>query len=72
VKIDDIRAMRHRAPFRAFQIHLSNGDVLAVPHPEQMSLPDDERELFVVWTNTWNLIDISQVARVSLLRKHGK
>ena len=72
MKMDDIRAMRNRAPFRPFQIHLTNGDVLPIPHPEQMSLPDDERELFVVWTDTWNLVDISQVARLSLLRKHGK
>ena len=72
MKIDDIRAMRNRAPFRPFQIHLSNGDVLPVPHPEVMSLPEDERELFVVWTDNWNLIDITQVARVNVARKHAK
>jgi hypothetical protein len=37
-----------------------------------MSLPDDERELFVVWTDTWNLIDIAQVARLSVKRKNPK
>ena len=72
MKIDDIRAMRNRVPFRPFQIHLTNGDVLSVPHPEVMSLPDDERELFVVWTDTWNLIDIAQVARLTVRRKNPK
>ena len=71
MKINDIRAMRNRAPFRPFQIHLTNGEVLAVGHPETMSLPDDEREMFVVWTDkSWNLVDATQVARVSAMRKH--
>jgi len=72
MKIDNIRAMKNRAPFRPFQIHFTNGDVLPVPHPEVMSLPEDEREMFVVWTETWNLIDISQVARVNVQRKNPK
>ena len=62
--------MRNRAPFRPFQIHLSNGEVLAVSHPETMSLPDDEREMFVIWTDkSWNLVDAAQVVRLSSIRK---
>lgn len=73
MKIEDIRAMRNRAPFRPFQIHLTNGDVLPVKHPEVMLLPSDEREMFVVWTaKNWNLIEVTQVARVSVSRKHAK
>lgn len=73
MKINDIRAMRNRAPFRPFQIHLTNGEVLPVEHPEVMSLPGDEREMFVVWTDkTWNLVDATQVARLSAMRKHAK
>ena len=73
MKIDEIRAMRNRAPFRPFQIHLTTGEVLGVRHPEQMSLPDDEKELFVVWTEKdWNLIEATQVARVSVGRKGAK
>lgn len=73
MKIDDIRAMRNRAPFRPFQIHLTNGEIVLVGHPEQMSLPGDERELFVVWTDkNWNLLEVAQVARVSVSRKHAK
>ena len=71
MKIDDIRAMRNRAPFRPFQIHLTNGEVLPVNHPEIMLLPSDEREMFVVWTEkSWNLVDVTQVARVSVMRKY--
>jgi hypothetical protein len=68
---DDIRAMRNRTPFRPFQIHLTNGEVLPVRHPETMSLPGDDRELFVVWTEkSWNLADVSQVVRMSSMRKN--
>lgn len=70
MKLSDLRQMRNRAPFRPFQIHLTNGEVLSVQHPEQMSLPDDEREMFVVWTDKdWNLIEATQVARISVGRK---
>ena len=66
MKITDIRATRNRAPFRPFQIHLANGDVLPVSHPEIMSLPEDERDMFVIWTDkSWNLVDASQVVRLS-------
>ncbi len=70
MKINDVRAMRNRSPFRPFQLHLANGDVLAVAHREQMSSPDDEKEMFVVWTDKhWNLVEATQVARISVSRK---
>jgi hypothetical protein len=73
MKLDDLRKMRNRAPFRPFEIHLTTGEVLAVGHPESMSLPDDEREIFVVWTNKdWNLVEAEQVARVSVKRRLPK
>lgn len=73
MKIDELKKMRNRAPFRAFQIHLTTGEVLAVQHPEQMSLPDDEKEMFVVWTaEDWNLVEAAQVARISVSRKGSK
>jgi hypothetical protein len=71
--LDHLKKMRNRAPFRAFQIHLTTGEVLPVGHPEQMSVPEDETEMFVVWTKRdWNLIEAKQVARVSVLRRAAK
>ena len=71
--LDRLKKMRNRAPFRAFQIHLTTGEVLAVGHPEQMSLPENETEMFVVWTKRdWNLIEAKQVARVRVLRRAAK
>jgi hypothetical protein len=73
MKIDDIRKMRNRAPFRRFFIHLTTGEVLPVEHPESMSLPDDEREMFVLWTrHDWNLLEAEQVARISVRKRNGK
>ncbi len=73
MKISDISKMRNRAPFRAFQLHLTNGETLVVQHPEQMSLPSDEQEMFVVWTEKdWNLVEATQVARISVHRKAPK
>jgi hypothetical protein len=68
MKVADLRKMRDRAPFRAFQLHLSNGETLPVKHPEYMALPPEGEDLFVVWVGpNWNLVEFGQVARVSLL-----
>ena len=73
MKISDINKMRNQAPFRPFQLHLTTGVTLAVQHPEQMSLPSDEQEMFVVWTEKdWNLVEATQVARISVPRKASK
>ena len=73
MKIDAIRKVLNRAPFRPFEIHLTTGEILLVGHPERMGLPDDEEELFVLWTaDGWNLIDASQVARVSVKPRSRK
>ena len=63
--------MRNRAPFRPFEVHLTNGEVLPVKHPENMSIPAPEQgnepDLLVVWThNKWNLLEAGQVVRVSV------
>ncbi len=73
MKTAEIKKMRNRAPFRPFQIHLANGETLPVEHPENMSMPEEETELFVVWVGRdWNLIDAGQVARISLIKRLPK
>jgi hypothetical protein len=69
MKVSDLKKMRDRAPFRAFQLHLTNGETLPVRHPEYLAVPPEAgTELFVVWVGIhWNLVDAGQVARVSLL-----
>ena len=69
MKVSDLKKMRDRAPFRAFQLHLTNGETLPVRHPEYLAVPPEpEVELFVVWVGRdWNLVDAGEVARVSLL-----
>lgn len=70
MRLGAIRKMRDRSPFRPFQIHLSTGEVLPVNHPENMSIPPDETDLFVVWTEgDWNPLESGQVARVPVRRK---
>ena len=73
MKVAELRKMRDRAPFRPFHIHLASGEVLPVSHPENMSMPEDEIEMFVVWTDReWNLVEAEQVARVSVKRQLAK
>jgi hypothetical protein len=73
MKLDYVRKMRDRTPFRPFQIHLTNGEVLPVGHPESMSVPADEDDLFVVWTEQgWNLLEAGQIARLRVQRRTAK
>jgi hypothetical protein len=73
MKIDEIRRMRNRAPFRPFQLHLTNVETIAVEHPERMSIPEDEQELFVAWDKSgWNLLEAAQVARISRRNSKGQ
>jgi hypothetical protein len=73
MKIDELRKMRNGAPFRPFHIHLTTGETLSIDHPENMSLPDDEKEMFVVWTKKdWNLVEAIQVARLSVARRAAR
>ena len=67
--VADLKKMRDWAPFRTFQLHLANGETLAVRHPEYLAVPPEAgTELFVVWVGVhWNLVDAGQVVRVSLL-----
>ena len=74
MKVSDIKKLRDRAPYRAFQLHLTNGETLPVPHPEYLAVPPERGvELFVVWVGSdWNLVDAGQVARVSLPASKAK
>ena len=73
MKIDEIRKMRNRAPFRPFQLHLTNGETIDVGYPESMSIPEDQQDLFVTWDKSgWNLLDASQVARISVSKRSSK
>ena len=73
MKLAYVKKMRDRSPFRPFQIHLTSGEVLPVDHPDNMSVPADEEDLFVVWTGqSWNLLEAGQLARVSVQRKSAK
>lgn len=58
--------MQDRQPFRAFRIHLTSGNTVAVEHPEQLHI-NPHADLFTLWIGPqWNLIDIAAVERVSV------
>jgi hypothetical protein len=38
MKIDQIRAVMHAAPFQPFIIHVADGNTAAVPHPDFIAI----------------------------------
>ncbi len=69
MKITDLKQMQDGQPFRAFRIHLTSGNTVAVEHPEQLHI-NPQADLFTLWVGPqWNLIDIASVERVSVTSK---
>lgn len=68
MKVAALKKLRDRAPFRAFRLHLTNGETLPVQHPGYLAVPPESgTDLFVVWVGAdWNQVDAGQIARVSL------
>jgi hypothetical protein len=69
MKMNELRKMRDRSPFRPFLLHLSSGDVLPVAHPELLSLSPDVNDLFTLWVGKeWNLVEVSNITRISVAK----
>src|SRR5262245_26098508 len=69
--IADLKKMQDREPFRPFIIHLTNGEKLPVQHSETMHV-NPEADLFTLWVGPeWNLIDVAEVSRISVMTKAG-
>jgi hypothetical protein len=73
MNIAEVKKMRDRVPFRVFALHLANDEVLPVDHPELLSISPDADDLFSLWIGKeWNLIDVANISRVSVLTKDEK
>jgi hypothetical protein len=73
MKLSEIQKMRERVPFRPFAVYLANGDVLPVDHPELLSISPQVNDLFSLWVGKqWNLVDVENVSRISVLTKAEK
>ena len=71
MKTEQLRKTRDRAPFKSFRIHLTNGEILSVAHPEMLSLPANQAgNLFVVWQGIDpHIVEMEQVAQISPQKK---
>jgi hypothetical protein len=58
VKIDEIRKLYHAAPFKPFDLVLTNGRTVAVKHPEFMALSPSGRTVVVFEKDGHLAIDV--------------
>jgi hypothetical protein len=69
----DLKKLRESEPFRPLTLHLTSREILAVQHPELLSISPEVNDLFSLWVGReWNLVDVSTVSRVSVSTKAGK
>ena len=65
VRIEAIREHVRSRRFRPFELHLVDGKVLAVPHPEFVLFAPSAPEFVVVTPeNEFNILDAASVARI--------
>lgn len=67
---DSLRAHLHAAPFKPFDLHLSDGRRLTVKHPELVAFAPSRREIFL-WTSehSHEFVDLDQVTSLAINRR---
>jgi hypothetical protein len=65
--LDDLRAWRTTLPFSAFRLHLSDGRVFDVPHPDYLGVPPERSAIVFVFHKggTWDIVYLKQITRIS-------
>jgi len=68
-----IREMRDSAPFKAFDIHLSNGHALRVSTPDHLFfIPKSPEFLVVLPDGGFRIVDLSQVVSIGRTAARSK
>ena len=68
MKIDEIRGLYNAAPFRPFEIVLTNGRHVRVNHPEFMALSPSGRTVVVYESDGHLTIDVPLIIALKELR----
>lgn len=64
---DEIRQALRRIPFHPFKLHLADGTVLDVPHPEFLALRPNGRSAFLYGRKKHHHIDLMLVTAIEVL-----
>jgi hypothetical protein len=72
VTFDEIKKLYYAAPFRAFEIVLTNGRQVRVDHPEFMALSPDEDTIVVYESDGHLTIDVPLVIAVKELKNGAR
>jgi hypothetical protein len=71
VTSEQLRAAQRARPFRAFDLHLADGDVLTIPHPDFIALGPGGRTVVAFGENDeMSIVDLLLVSRIEM-RKGG-
>jgi hypothetical protein len=72
VRFDEIKKLYYAAPFRPFEIVLTNGRQVRVDHPEFMALSPDEDVVVVFEPDGHLTIDVPLVIAVKELKNGAR
>ena len=64
MKVEDLKAVAERQPFRPFAVRLNNGLQYTFSDPRTFGAPRDYRVIFFFGDSEWVLIDTESVAEV--------
>ncbi len=64
MKVDEIKAVAERQPFRRFSVRLNNGAQYTFNEPRDFGAPKDYNVIFYFGPAGWVLIDTEQIVEI--------
>ena len=64
VKVEEIKTLVERQPFRPFAVRLNNGVQYTFSEPRNIGAPEDYHIIFFFGESQWVLIDTESIAEI--------
>ncbi|MBI4663127.1 MAG: hypothetical protein HY735_30335 [Verrucomicrobia bacterium] len=64
MKVEDIRRLAERQPFRPFAVSLNNGTQYTFTKPRSLGAPEDYHMIFFFGESEWTMIDTESIVEV--------
>jgi hypothetical protein len=64
MKVDEIKTLVERQPFRPFTVRLTNGARYTFNEPRNLGAPQDYHVIFFFGPSEWTLIDTEKIVGV--------
>ena len=64
MKVEDIKSLAERTPFRPFTVRLNNGVQYLFAKPRSFGAPEDYHMIFFFGESEWAMIDTERIVEI--------